>query len=397
MKLSIFYRHVVGIFGAIEMLAGCDGSQSMPGSNPRVAFSGGSASYGVLFSFEPRDGTHPDASLTELGGRLYGTTYRGGRLGNGTVFSLSAAGRQRVLYRFQSGSDGAHPDSALVDLNGTLYGTTITGGTGSFGTVFSMTVDGKERVLYGFSGGSDGSFPNGLTAMNGTLYGTTFTGGTSNAGTVFSVTTSGAKRVLYNFTGARDGANPRGNLAVLGGTLYGTTTDGGLNAGSSGYGTIFKVTAAGKLRNLYRFKGGSDGANPYAGMTVLDGTLYGTTDYGGGNSDSGTCFSLSAAGKERVLYRFKGGSDGAKPFAGLINLNGTLYGTTESGGTSGDGTVFSVSVAGNEQVLYAFKGAPDGAVPTAALTGMNGTLYGTTLGGGSHGAGLGTVFALGPK
>jgi uncharacterized repeat protein (TIGR03803 family) len=98
-----------------------------------------------------------------------------------------------------------------------------------------------------------------------------------------------------------------------------------------------------------------------------------------------------------VLYRFKGGSDGAKPFAGLTDFNGTLYGTTESGGTSGDGTVFTVSLAGKEQVLYAFKGAPDGAVPSAALTGLSGTLYGTTLSGGNHGPGLGTVFALAPK
>jgi len=44
-----------------------------------------------------------------------------------------------------------------------------------------------------------------------------------------------------------------------------------------------------------------------------------------------------------VLYSFGSSGDGALPRAGLINVKGTLYGTTEVGGASGYGTVFSVS------------------------------------------------------
>ena len=35
--------------------------------------------------------------------------------------------------------------------------------------------------------------------------------------------------------------------------------------------------------------------------------------------------------------------DGAVPRAGLLNVNGTLYGTTAAGGSSKAGTVFSLT------------------------------------------------------
>jgi uncharacterized repeat protein (TIGR03803 family) len=83
----------------------------------------------------------------------------------------------------------------------------------------------------------------------------------------------------------------------------------------------------------------------------------------------------------------------------LINVNGTLYGTTWSGGSSNGGTVYRISTTGSEKVLYSFAGGSDGAHPSAALLNVKGTLYGTTAygGGGSGcGSGCGTVFALTP-
>lgn len=78
----------------------------------------------------------------------------------------------------------------------------------------------------------------------------------------------------------------------------------------------------------------------------------------------------------------------------MINVKGTLYGTTDNGGTYGFGTVFSISTSGTEQVLHSFGSGPDGAYPRARLIDVNGTLYGTTTGGGTHGNG--TVYALTP-
>jgi uncharacterized repeat protein (TIGR03803 family) len=105
---------------------------------------------------------------------------------------------------------------------------------------------------------------------------------------------------------------------------------------------------------LYRFRGGSDGRNPQSGLIDVNGTLYGTTYFGGDGTGCyapgcGTVYSISTSGTEKVLYAFKGGSDGFFPVAGLIDVQGTLYGTTEEGGggcstDDGCGTVFSITI-----------------------------------------------------
>ncbi|MGB9652524.1 MAG: hypothetical protein WCB01_12050, partial [Candidatus Cybelea sp.] len=49
----------------------------------------------------------------------------------------------------------------------------------------------------------------------------------------------------------------------------------------------------------------------------------------------GTIFRVTTTGGENALYSFGGGSDGAYPYAGLMNVNGTLYGTSLHGGGRG--------------------------------------------------------------
>ena len=87
------------------------------------------------------------------------------------------------------------------------------------------------------------------------------------------------------------------------------------------------------------------------GRADLDqkGNLYGTT--GGGGDGYGTAFKLTAAGKETVLYNFCGQdncADGKQPFGGLVfDQKGNLYGTTYIGGltvcTNGCGVVFKLT------------------------------------------------------
>ena len=99
--------------------------------------------------------------------------------------------------------------------------------------------------------------------------------------------------------------------------------------------------------------------------TLIDvkGSLYGTTK-SGGNGD-GTVYRVSTTGSESVVYSFAGGSDGAHPDGGLMNAKGELYGTTYDGGAFGEGTVYSVSTNGIEKVLHSFGG--DGANPFTGL------------------------------
>jgi uncharacterized repeat protein (TIGR03803 family) len=149
---------------------------------------------------------------------------------------------------------------------------------------------------------------------------------------------------------------------------------------------------------LYRFKGGADGENPFAGLINVNGLLYGTTTCGGGQLDCGTVYAINADGVERVLHRFKvRAPSGWSPETELLYVGGTFYGTTDSGGSHGDfGTVYSMGASGVLKVLHNFAGGSDGLYPEGKLIDVNGTLYGTTYydGGGGKGTCCGTVFAL---
>lgn len=327
---------------------------------------------------------------------------------DGVVFSISTSGKERVLHDFGPMSrDGTYPLAALRDVNGTLYGTTALGNKYNTGTVFSITVGGKEHVVYSFGEffPSPMGPQTRLIERNGTLYGTANVGGASGLGAVFSVTPSGKERVLHSFGRPyrSDGQYPAGDLRELNGTLYGTTYEGGVYGRSRrcgsypcpGDGTVFSISLAGKERVLHSFGSASDGTLPDAGLVNVDGTLYGSTTRGG-KYNSGTIFSISTAGKERVLYSFGAvANDGYSPTGSLIEVSDRLYGTTAYGGAYGSGTIFSISSAGtDEQVLHSFGASKDGANPQAALLNLNGTLYGTTENGGS--VNDGTVFVVTP-
>jgi uncharacterized repeat protein (TIGR03803 family) len=297
-----------------------------------------------------------------------------------------------ILHPFgRSARDGTHPAADLIDVNGTLYGTTVNGGSNGGGTVFSVTTGGEETVLHRFGGSNDGYWPvAALLNVNGTLYGTTSAGGSDNGGTVFSLTFGGREKVLHNFTYLGNG-NPRAGLVNVGGTLYGTT------AGLEGYqywcGEVFSITTSGKFKILHSFGRGSDGCNPQAPLLNVGGTLYGTT-YTGGNEDArGTVFTISTTGKYQRLYNFgTNPNDGGYSAAALINVQGTLYGTTTEGG-DGSGTVFSITMDGSEKIVHSFsQSGSDGSGPAAALKNVKGVLYGTTQAGGVNK--LGTVFKL---
>jgi uncharacterized repeat protein (TIGR03803 family) len=297
-----------------------------------------------------------------------------------------------VLYSFQRGNDGGDPHAGLIKVKGTLYGTTEYGGGPCRGrcyggTVFAITRSGSETVLHSFEDGSeDGKDPRaGLIDVRGALYGTTIHGGGASCycGTVFKVTLSGKETVLYSFAGEPDGAEPDAErLLNVNRTLYGTTYYGGSGLCKKnniyGCGTVFSVTTSGKEAVLYSFAGAPDGANPYAGLINVNDTLYGTTEFGGSgscssyeNSGCGTVFTITTSGAETVLYSFKGGSgDGEYPTqAALLDVNGTLYGTTKGGGTNNWGTVFSITPLGTETVLHSFGGTSgDGVLPHGGVS-----------------------------
>jgi uncharacterized repeat protein (TIGR03803 family) len=316
------------------------------------------------------DGAEPfDAGVIDVRGTLYGTAYDGGGTGCdgygcGTVYSLDpGTGALKVFYSFAgSPADGAYPQGDLIAVKDIIYGITQGGGAEGMGTVFALDPkEGAENVLYSFCGErncTDGFNPRGLIDVNSAVYGTTLQGGAYNCGdgqgcgTVFSLDpTTGAETVLHSFGNGADGWYPYAGLTPVNGMLYGTTAGGGITGcGGSGCGTVFSIDpGTGAETVLYSFCGRqncADGANPYANLIDVKGVLYGTTAAGGnaacGGPGCGTAFSINpSTGAETVLYSFHGGTDGAGP-NGLINLKSALYGTTAGGGAHGDGTVFAL-------------------------------------------------------
>jgi uncharacterized repeat protein (TIGR03803 family) len=323
----------------------------------------------VLVSFDRANGANPgDDLIADPNGNLFGTTSNGGGANFGTVFEVVKTGSvyastPTTLVSFIP-QYGADPLSLTTDANGNLFGTTSNEGQWGYGTVFEVVTTGTGYALASLFSFDD--HPNGaesaslITDANGNLFGTTAFGGPGSGvccGTVFEImeTSTGYARTpttLVSFNNS-NGAYPLGRLIFdASGALYGTTRDGG--TGNSG--TVFKLappTIAGGTWTesvLYSFTGGSDGANPYAGLiTDASGALYGTT-YDGGTGNSGTVFKLApptiAGGTwtESVLYSFTGGIDGANPSGNLIaDASGALYGTTVNAG-GGYGTVFKLTL-----------------------------------------------------
>src|ERR1043166_763951 len=419
------------------------------------------------------DGAVPVAGLIKVGKYLYGTAASGANIfheppwgcgfsnGCGSIFSVNAVtGKLTTLYKFCSlanCADGGHPLAGLVYRDGSFYGTTETGGNSTAGsgagTVYKLTQDGGgawvETVLYNFCSTKiycrDGNNPSALLVFDsaGMLYGTTAGGPPEGGyGTVFKLDpTTGVLTTLHRFTGGTDGSTPVPGLVFgKGGDLYGTTEYGG----DSGNGTVFRLKpTTGKLATILAFPTAYHNGNPYwplgtnpvaALLVGKNGTLYGTTPFGG-TVGSGVVFELTQSGgggtpwNETVLHSFCidaycSDGDGAEPNGPLVlDKSGLLYGTTLGGGT-GDvttypsGTVFVLDPTSLAlSILHTFNGVagtfttfPNGDQPAAGLaidypSGGGSVLYGTTQYGGSttedscyvgYDGGCGTVFKLTP-
>ena len=251
-----------------------------------------------------------------------------------------------------------------------------------------------ERVLYSFTGLTDGACPESGVLIRdgqGNLYGTTEVGGASDYGTVFQLQANGTEEVLYSFSGGSDGANPKAGLVLdSAGNLYGTTVYGGSAFGSSGLGTVFKVDATGTEIVFHTFTGSPDAATPGDAALLLDpaGNFFGTTEAGGVpkkgcySTGCGALFGMDPSGGLTILRDVSRSEDSHL----VRTASGRFYGTSYpgSGKAKGFGRVYTVNTSGSLKVLHTFTGAPDGSDPAAGLIrDAAGNLYGTTAQGGS--------------
>lgn len=269
------------------------------------------------------------------------------------------------------------------------------------GVAASQDAAAKEKILHSFS---PGSYPYGRPEEDsaGNLYGTAYF--TKGMGVIYQLKADRTFTKLHVFGGS-DGANPVAGLTEdhLNTIFYGVTRYGGVhNAG-----TIFSLAPSGadwSYTVLHDFDDRMDGSLPDA-LLMRDettGNLYGTANRGGAFA-CGTVFVLSQSGQSwnfQKIYDFQGGADGCGSVTQLQPgpKAGTLVGATTSGGSHNAGTIFELTESGDtwsEAPIYNFKGGSDGGEPFDLSAAQLGKVYGVTVVGGI--SGFGTVFQLTPK
>ena len=167
------------------------------------------------------------------------------------------------------------------------------------------------------------------------------------------------------------------------------------------------------LATLYSFVFGNDGAAPESPVVFgPDGSLYGTTKYGGGGTcpyGCGTVYNLkppatvcgseSCSWTETQLYSFPSPSDGQWPSGDgvVFDSAGNLYGTVPNNDPHGcNGQLYKLTRFGghwSKSDSYDFR--CDNNIPNGVRFDPMGNLYGTSSNGGPHGNG--SVFRLRPS
>ncbi len=331
-------------------------------------------------------------------GNLYSTSTDGGLNAVGAAFRLTPSGTMTPWSFDSVGSDGFYPYSGLtLGTDGNFYGTTSAGGSSGAGTVFKINASGKITTLHSFNGCSEGSnvYAPVVEGFDGNFYGTASDGGCEVFGTVYKITPAGKLTVIYTFPGTSGLAYPQAISLGTDGNFYGTTL-----GAKGGYGGVFKITPQGKLTVLYTF---TDFGGDPKGMIIQakDGNFYGTTAKGGVNAE-GSVYKMTPAGAVTTLRSFSE-SDGMGlfPEAGLVQAtDGKFYGATASNESSG--VLFQITSTGTFTVLLNLTnttGDFPGANPQVALfQHTSGTLYGDTYGGGSGKLCFcGVLYSLGMK
>jgi uncharacterized repeat protein (TIGR03803 family) len=380
-------------------MAACSQAQSnLPRAVPLAASAraGAAAKYQILYAFSTAVGG-PLSGLVAFGSSLYGTTSGVNALsapaGVGSIYRIGQSGSFHTIVGFRSGGAPA----ALAVLDGKIYGI---GGTvhGRGEALLSIDPSGSVRIVRRYPKDLRLA-PTSLIAANGILIAA---GGPGLYGSVYTIGPSGKYRNLHAFRGGSDGASPEG-IVFADGHIYGTTVTGGNSTACfRGCGTVFAVTLNGEKRTLHSFADGADGAYP-AGLVNVNGTLYGVTSEGGANQcyvnfqsgppitvGCGTFYSITLSGAERVIYNFKSGWSFP---SGLISGSGTLYGMTpgQPPYPYGSSGIFSITADGALNILYDFE---LGSLSPISLVSVDGALFGTAIPEGGYRNGV--IFKLKP-
>ena len=326
-------------------------------------------------------------------GKFFGTTDVASGVG-GTIFSMTPAGVLSTVYTF-SGADGSNPRTRLVlATDGNFYGTTAAGGAANLGIVFRVTSGGALTIVHAFAGGTtDGAVPTSLMqATDGNFYGTTTSGGAGSSGTVFRMASDGTVTILKSFVGGTaDGSAPTTLLQASDGNFYGMTSGGG----TSGNGTIFRMTPAGNVTFLYgSFQGVIQNGSRFSGslpggdlIQATDGNLYGTiADRTSPFVQAGQVFKITLAG----TYSFFASLPGQNAALTAAN-DGNIYGIALNAQTfdnHADRVVFRLAPDGTRTTLSTVLESSCRSPSDAMIQAAEGKFYGTTGAGVTYRVGI---------
>jgi uncharacterized repeat protein (TIGR03803 family) len=277
-------------------------------------------------------------------GKMYGTTYTGGKNDDGVLFEYNPLTNTVVnKLDFDDAVYGRLSESPLLQAtNGKLYGVTPMGGANGYGTFFEYDIITDTCIVLLDFNNTNGSSPSGLLiqATNGKLYGTTGSGGTSGDGVLFEydITTNMYVKKI-DFDNTNKGAFPKNIMQASNGKLYGMTQFGGIN----NKGVLFEYNLT---TTIFTKKLDFDGANNGRSSTAIlieaiTGKLYGLTRAGGTN-DKGVLFEYDfVTDTYTKKWDFDGTNDGSNLNGSLMkSSNGKLYGMAARGGAYDEGVLF---------------------------------------------------------
>ena len=209
------------------------------GSVFQVTQSGGSWTLHTLYNFRNHsDGAYPSGGLIlDASGNLYGSTPSDGSSGGGTIFELTPQSNGSwtftLLYGFSGQAGGGPQASFAIDTTGALYGTAYRDGAHGFGSVVKLAPSNHGWVyadLHDFVYENDGAEPDGNLVLdsNGNMYGTASTAGEYGYGVIFEISTlditttslpSGVVNRSYSATLTVQGGVPPYSWSLTGGNL----------------------------------------------------------------------------------------------------------------------------------------------------------------------------------
>jgi len=281
---------------------------------------------------------------------------------------------------FGSCPQGRSPNSLIQASDGNFYGTAANSGDQSNGhvifggTVFSLTPAGKFKLLHTFTAGTNSKYTNGATPISltegpdGKLYGLTSQGGNDfggqffGYGVVFRINKNGSGfQVIHRFCSTQpyciDGSYSAGPLlAGSDGNIYGVTNEGGGGSGcaAGGCGEIFRVTpSTATYEAVLSFTSSDAGGFPVGMIAGPDGTFYGLTIEG--NALFQYTPATGAFQSTTLAFPVPAGCPGDACFATnafAFGTNGDLYGFYTVYDEAGSGGLFDVQTDGTNLQLF---------------------------------------------